>query len=80
MGSRDTFLKGRMKKALCFLYLGQHIKPEKREKNQNPGQAHGWVNIRYIIDEILIRKQNSSVSDKMFKSLSQLYTCNFIQN
>lgn len=41
MGSRDTFLKGWMKKALSFLYLGQHIKPEKREKDQNPGQAHG---------------------------------------
>lgn len=47
MGSRDTILKGWMKKALCFLYLGQDIKPEKREKGSKPWPSP-WLGQHHI--------------------------------
>ena len=51
------------------------------EKDSHPGQSYEWVNFRGIIDLLLIRKEgSSSTSIRMFKSPSQLYTRNLIQN
>ena len=56
------------------------IKPE-REKDSNPGQSYEWVTFRDIIDLFLIGKESSSsTSIRMYKSPSQLYTRNLIQN